>query len=269
MGSKQHRIGWTKFALAAVTTAVVGAPLIFTAPPARAAGAIGPQGLTWREIALLPDWSGAWALDAKFFAQVVAASGGPDGNPYIPPLTPKYAAFRHANGAANGGQGPAGGVKTNSVHCLIDGMPGMMSQAYSFEFLFSPGRVTIINDGREIRRIYTDGRSHMKNSDPTFEGESIGHWEGDTLAVDTTALLPQSQMFVGMWDTEQTHVNERIHKIDANTMEDDLTVTDPVIFTTPWSYRRTYRKNPLGMSEYVCEQDNRDANGVVDLTPPP
>ena len=243
-------------------------PLSITSA-AHATDAYGPQGRSWQEIMRLPDWSGAWALDPASFHQVTQVSGGPDNGPYMPPLTPKYVAMRDANGAANGGQGPAGGVRTNSVHCLISGMPGMMSQPFSYEYLFSPGRVTIINDGREVRRIYTDGRSHPKDADPTFEGNSIGHWEGDTLVVDTIGMVTQANLFVGLWDTEQTHVTERIHKVNANMMEDDLTVTDPVIFTKPWSYRRTYRKNPLGMSEYVCEQDNRDANGVVDLTPPP
>ena len=245
-------------------------PSVFlTSNSVRAAEAIGPQGRSWQEIKRLPDLSGAWALDPPSFRQVVQVSGGPDNNPYMPPLTAKYAAMRDANGAANGGQGPPGGVKTNAVHCLVSGMPGMMSQPFSFEFLYTPGRVTIINDGREVRRIYTDGRSHAKDADPTFEGDSIGHWEGNTLVVDTVGMVTQANLFVGLWDTEQTHVKERIHQINATTMEDDLTVSDPAIFTKPWSYKRTYAKNPFGMTEYVCEQDNRDSNGVVDLTPPP
>jgi len=230
----------------------------------------GNQGLTWAALAQLPDWTGAWALDPPSFQRVVATSGGPDGNPNIPPLTPQYAAMRKANGAANGGQGPAGtGVETNSLHCLPSGMPGMMSSPFSFEFLYTPGRVTIINDGREIRRVYTDGRGHNPNADPTFEGDAIGHWEGDTLVIDTQNILPDADLFVGMHTGANTHVAERISKIGPHTLEDQLVVSDPVIFAKPWRYYRTYQLNKLGMSEYVCEQNNRDSNGIVNLTPPP
>jgi len=229
----------------------------------------GPQGGSWESIERLPDWSGAWALSGSSFQKQFLASSGPDGNPNVPPLTAKWAAFRDANGAANHGQGPPGGVNTNSLHCLPDGMPGMMAAPFSFEFLFTPGRVTVISEDGEVRRIWTDGRAHPPDPDPTFAGNSIGHWEGTTLVVDTIGMTPQAEVMVGLHDTAKTHVVERIFKKSSHTLRIDTVVIDPALFTKPYRYTRTYDLNPHGMTEYVCEQNNRDQNGKINLTPPP
>jgi hypothetical protein len=221
----------------------------------------------WESLKGLPDWSGAWGLDDQSFAKTVSDSTGR--NPNDPPLTPAYAALRAGNGAANNGQGPPGGVQTNSVNCIPDGVPGIMTAPFAFEFILSPGRVTILPENNEVRRIYTDGRPHPDDPDPTFEGHSIGHWEGQTLVVDTIGMLPQAELFVGLHVTEHTHVVERIFRRDAQTMQIDTTVTDPAIFTSPWHYTRTYKHSDAGMIEYVCEQNNRDRNWKIDLTPPP
>jgi hypothetical protein len=105
-------------------------------------------------IRALPDWSGAWALSEKSFAETVGNSTGR--NPDGPALTAPYEAMRAQNGAANDGHGPAlTGVVTNSARCIPDGMPGIMSAPFAFEFLISPGQVTIISESNEVRRIYT------------------------------------------------------------------------------------------------------------------
>src|SRR5580704_7677814 len=92
-------------------------------PPATASYNSSTQ---WSEsLKGLPDWSGAWGLDDQSFAKTVSDSTGK--SPTDPPLTPKYVALRAANGAANNGQGPEGGVQTNSVNCIPDGMPGIMT----------------------------------------------------------------------------------------------------------------------------------------------
>ncbi len=249
-----------KFALSLAATLLIGGAY---------AAEKTPQGNTWDSIKRLPDWSGVWGLDDASFAKVVAASSAPDGNPNIPPLTVKYAALRRENGAANGGRGPDGkGVVTNSVNCIPDGMPGVMIAPFAFEFLFTPGRVTIIPEDNEVRRIYTDGRPHPDDPDPTFMGHSIGHWEGKTLVVDTVGMLAQAQLLVGLHVTEKTHVVERIFRKDADTMQIDTTVTDPDMFTRPDHYTRTYKASKAGMVEYYCTQNNRDTNLDVNLSPP-
>jgi hypothetical protein len=231
----------------------------------------GPQGLTIDQIKQLPDWSGAWALDNVSFGKTREASGSTTpNNPNVPDFTPKWAAYRLANGAANGGQGPAGGVPNNAAKCIPDGMPGIMTTPLDFEYLFTPGRVTIIASNGEVRRVYTDGRGHpdADDADWKFEGNSIGHWEGNTLVVDTTDILAKSEVFMGMPETGGAHVFERITKISPSKLQDQFIVTDPAEFVKPWIYTRTYDHQD-NVTDDICQENNRDSNGVVDLTPPP
>src|SRR3974390_3279344 len=113
----------------------------------------------------LPDWSGIWTYDGA------SAMGGEQ-----PSLTPAGAAqLKALLGAEAKNQEPA----TESANCVPPGMPMIMFQPYDVEFLFTPGRVTIIQEAyMQVRRVFTDGRGHPADLDPTFNGHSIGHWEG-------------------------------------------------------------------------------------------
>ena len=231
----------------------------------------GLQGRTYQELAKMPDWSGTFALDMPSFAASRQAATDPRTNlPNSAPLNAAYQAKRQANGAARGGQGPLTGVINNSARCIPNGMPDVMQAPYGFQFLMTPGQVTVIPDNNQVRVIYTDGRDHPApdNIVPTFAGDSIGHWEGDTLVVDTIGIVPQAEIFMGLRETANTHVIERMRRLDKLHFRIDTTVINPDMFIKPWHYTRTYLLTPAGHSEYYCEQDNRDSNGVVDLTPP-
>jgi hypothetical protein len=92
-------------------------------------------------------------------------------------------------------------------------MPGIMTQPYDLEFLFTPGRVTIIQEAyMQVRRVFTDGRPLPDDPDPTYNGSSIGHWEGDTLVVTTIGLREGGTM--GRWGitySDKVKLTERIH----------------------------------------------------------
>jgi hypothetical protein len=238
---------------------------------AAANGWPGPQGDSWESIRQLPDWSGAWGLDDASFAQLRQAAAEPAGNPNVPLLRPQFERIRYVNNIANGGQGPDGkGVPTNSAKCLPDGMPLIMTAAYAHEYLFTPGRVTVIIQDNEVRRIDTRRAKHVEDPDPSFEGDSVGHWEGATLVVDTVGLKPAAMLVVGVHVTAQTHVQERIQRQDPQTMRIETTVSDARMFRVPYHYVRTYKRSPAGMIEYFCTENNRDSNsGEVDLRPPP
>ena len=80
-------------------------------------------------------------------------------------------------------------------HCLPHGMPSWMLITHNaFELLTTPGRITMLGevDGNRMRRIYMDGRPHPEDPDLTLHGHSIGHWDGETLVIDTTAIAPQA-----------------------------------------------------------------------------
>lgn len=233
-----------------------------------ASHASGEQGRDYDSIKHLPDWTGGWALDEESFRKTVKASTQvSDSDPGTARLQPKWAAYQRGNGAANGGHGPAGGVENNARTCQPDGMPGMMTTPLAFEYLFTPGQVTIHSSSGEIRRVYTDGRSHSADPDLKFPGEAIGHWEGDTLVVDTTAILPKSEVYMGLPQAEGTHVFERIRRVGPK-LEIRTIVNNPRMFTAPWIYTRTYAH--LDRIEFDnCFENLRDKGDQIDLTPPP
>src|SRR5262249_18519224 len=79
-------------------------------------------------------------------------------------------------------------------------------------------------------------------SNPSFQGHSIGHWEGDALIVETAQIYPEAELFFGMTVTANTVIHERIALIDKNTLKIDTRVEDEQLFTRPWKYRRYYQR---------------------------
>jgi hypothetical protein len=150
------------------------------------------------------------------------------------------------------------------------------------EILFTPGRVTILgeSDGNRLRRIYTDGRPHPADPDPTFHGHSIGRWEKDTLVVDTVGILPQTYFAiseaVGVPNNGGVHVIERIHLKEPGILADDIEITAPNVLTEPWKTTRLYfrqRARKYDIVEGVCLQgyfaERKDAAGNAVFVPVP
>jgi len=200
----------------------------------------------------LPDWSGIWIFD---FPRPGAAP------PEQPSLTPKSVAELKVLEAeeAKDEEPP-----TESANCLPPGMPTIMFQPYDVEFLFTPGRVTIIQEAyMQVRRVFTDGRDHPADLDPTFNGHSIGHWEGDTLVIDTAGLGHETPLgFNRLNHGPKLHVVERIHLTAPDTLEDQMTLTDPDVLEKPWHMIRTFhRRRDLDQLEFICEENNRNPIG--------
>lgn len=150
-------------------------------------------------------------------------------------------------------------IATGYVHCLPDGMPAMMLAMFPMEVLQSPGRVTIIQEAyNQVRRIYLDDKQlPIEDAEPGFWGHSVGHWEGDTLVVDTVGIK-ENVRFRDVPHSNQIRISERIRLLSADMMEDQVTVTDPVFLSAPWSWSWQYRRKPgYKLYEYVCE-DNRE-----------
>jgi len=222
------------------------------AEPAPGSRILPPTPQQWTALAKLPDWSGVWTPDKGDEARQEKS------NP--PPWNAKAAA-RIAAMQADERSGHPHGIFTN---CLPYGMPGLMVMTHNaLEFLFTPGRVTVLgeSDGNRIRRIYTDGRAHADDPDPSFHGESVGHWEGDTLVVDTVGILPQVLIPIseaaGLPNNGDMHVLERLHVVGQDVMHDELTVTAPHVLTRPWVTTRLFyrqRARKFEIEEGVCLQ---------------
>ena len=246
----------------------------------------------------LPDWSGQW--------ENVGATPSPDGGFYepldqvlkqlewSPPSKPEVqvavdkiaAAQRKAMDAMRKGIDPGGAVTACSF-----GYPALMIESpLMFEILPTPKETALIFSSREIRHVYTDGREHPAKDDlwPTPWGDSVGHWEGDTLVIDTVAVksaFPGREgisvnAFGGIEEMQtvallspEAHFVERIRMLDKDRLEDRITIVDPKNLTKPWHLRRTYQRvtHIHRMVYEDCEGEERNpiVDGKFTLTPAP
>ena len=116
------------------------------------------------------------------------------------------------------------------------GFPMMMDAATPLLFLITPEEVLIVNSYNETRHIYTDGRPMPDAIDlwPTVTGTSVGHWEGDTLVIETVMVKTPSDFFHGAPPlSEEARYVERIH-LDGARLVSDITIEDPVTLSEPW-----------------------------------
>ena len=145
------------------------------------------------------------------------------------------------------------------------GMPRLAGQGGPgpMELIVRPNEVWMIYDYmNETRRIYTDGRGHHSANDafPVNLGHSIGRWEGDTLVVDSAEMMKGIFDRTGAPHSDQVHVVERLRMTDPNTIEDQLTVTDPVVLTGPWHVVRKLRRQGAGseVTGSYCQNNRND-----------
>ena len=144
--------------------------------------------------------------------------------------------------------------------CRPAGVPGfMMFIIEPIFFVQSPDKVLMIHSGNEeVRRIYLDV-PHSTNPKPSWYGESVGHYEGDTLVIDTIGM--NDKTFIDNYrtpHTEKLHVVERWKMIDDGKMlEVDIKVDDPDTFNAPWSAIQRYRRaQPRQLGEEACAENN-------------
>ena len=117
--------------------------------------------------------------------------------------------------------------------------------------------VQIIEDVPSVRQVFLDGRPHPKDLDPTWAGHSIGHWEGDTLVVETVGFNDLSWLINGAPHTEQMRVIERFRRPDLGHLNLDVTIEDPGAFKAPWDMHMVWTAAPgEEIGEYVCNENN-------------
>jgi hypothetical protein len=143
--------------------------------------------------------------------------------------------------------------------CLPSGVPlFIMAVVEPINILQTPKQVTMIFSGdAQIRRIYLDV-PHSENPKPSWYGESVGHYEGDTLVVDTIGLNGKTYIdYFRTPHTEKLHVMERYRLIDdGKTLEVTFRVEDPDTFYQPWSAIARLRRVPAPMHEEACAENN-------------
>lgn len=250
-----------------------------------------PTVADWTAIGKLPDFTGVWEAPLGG-GRAGAGRGAGRGAPGVPagapgrgapgrgrgfgfgramappPLTPEYAAkAKEETDALAGKPRPE---DNETANCLPPGLPAIMSQPYPIEILMTPGLVTIVSEAYEqVRHIYTDGRPLPEDPDPSFNGTSIGHWEGGTLVAESVGFerVPRGINFPY---SDKMKIVERFKLVDPSTMSIETTIEDPLALKEPYSLgtRIFKRHRAWTIAEYVCEEDNRnyvDANGKAGI----
>ena len=162
-------------------------------------------------------------------------------------------------------------VPETGDNCEPDGMPSLMTFPYNLEFLFTPGKVTVVQEAlMQVRRIFTDGRPLPARAvlDPNYFGYSVGRWEGETLVVTTIGTKPGQRLGIaGIVNSDQLTITERIYldPKDRNLLHLEFTFEDPKVLSEPWRRTHTFRRDRTWEQiEYICVQNNRhliDAQG--------
>jgi hypothetical protein len=151
------------------------------------------------------------------------------------------------------------------VTCVPPGVPAATMQPYPLQIVQKPGMVVILYEAYHIFRvILTDGSTHPADMDPTYMGNSVGHWEGDTLVVDVTGF--NDKTFVGMYKhTTDYHVVERYHRVSYEELDYEATMDDPNVWAAPWKMSSKMRLHPeWQIQEYVCEDNNKDYKDLLE-----
>jgi len=144
--------------------------------------------------------------------------------------------------------------------CLPMGVPGSLF-VYSFKVVQSPDEIVIIAEGPDpARQIHTDGRALPPDPQPAWMGYSVGKWEGDSLAVDTTGFNQEAWLDgAGHPRSETMHVRERYHRVDFGHMDIEITVDDPKYYTRPYTFSAKFHLIPdSDVLEFVCAENEKD-----------
>jgi hypothetical protein len=229
--------------------------------------------------AKLPDWTGVWQSAAWWPLDV---SGRPVGGEATlqrtlqttrePPYNAKWAATYQE--AMKDTAAIAERVRTFKV-CERT-FPQVMEAPWMFQVAVLPEETLIVFENGQVRHIYTDRRGHPAGDDlwPTPLGDSIGHWEGETLVVDTVARVAEP-LGPRAWFSvlsEQAHFTERLRRTQADELEDQLTIEDPETLARPWQMTLRF-KHLADMKRMIptnCTENDRNpvVDGEMKLTVP-
>lgn len=213
-----------------------------------------------------PDLSGVWTMQngpgARYFGYTFSAQE--------PTMTPwaeeRFKLNKPSFGprAVEDSNDPVNPTTVNAMGCFPPGVPRVYLQPFPMEIIQTPGRLLeIFEFSHLVRQIWTDGRKHNTDLGPTWMGDSIGTWEGDTLVVDTIGFNDKTNLdTVGHPHSDAMHTIERFTRTDDNHIAYQITLEDQKAFTKPWTNERIFTLRPdWEVMEYSCEENNKDLTG--------
>ena len=208
-----------------------------------------------------------WRDQGKALTRTSLIVDPPDGR--IPPLTPEAQKRIDAERAERSKRGPIDSPDTYEdlspwTRCISRGWSPIGSfYSSNYQIFQAPEYVVVLQELiHEARIIPLDGRPHISQHILQWMGDSRGHWEGNTLVVDTTNFDPRTN-FQG--SSQTLHLIERYTRLDANTIDYQFTIDDPKTFTRPWTAVRPATRVTGGVSifEYACHEGNYAMRGML------
>ena len=216
----------------------------------------------------LPDWTGVWEMvgGTLFDRSTAEPPDGRSGEPGVR-QRPPYNAEWEAKYLANIERARQDRFPDPVTTCGTPaGFPRLLNIVDGYEFVVTPKQTWILTEnGPNVLRVYTDGRGHLSEDDiwPTYTGDSVGRWEGDTLVFTTVGLRGEDGTIIdrtGAVLSDQSRGTTRLRKREDGMMEAVITLEDPVALTGPWTVTKTYRKleGDVRIMDYACAENNRN-----------
>ena len=155
------------------------------------------------------------------------------------------------------------------AHCTLAGVPRQMYAPFGFQIFQPAGYVVIFFEAFHAYRIIDlSGRPHSAPNIKTYQGDSVGHWEGDTLVVDVANQNDKTWFDMsGNFHSDEIHVVERYTPVDADNISYQATITDPKLYTRPWTISfglRRNRQEGFELMEFACVEGEKDLQHYVD-----
>jgi len=210
----------------------------------------------------VPDFSGVWEMHMPASARKWSIYSFV---PNIPEMTPWGKALYETTKPSWGPRAVTDSTDLvnpttgNEIGCFPTGVPRIYVHPFPFEIVQTPGRVIeLFEFNHFVRQIYTEGpHKHLEDLDPTWMGDSIGWWEGDTLVIDSVAFNDKTWVDrAGLPHSDQLHVIEHISRPKHDTLLVHITVDDPKTYTKTWDGELTYQLEPTWkLGEMICEDN--------------
>ena len=216
------------------------------------------------------------------------SNGKPDFNgvwqrPYVPDMTRTAGAGRGGAARSGAAQGPPDQRGPGQIpytpeyaqifksydpakfdytgRCLPQGLTRSMNSPFPIRIVQTPSIFTILYEAWNVFEIvHTDGRQHPKDPDPTWFGDHVGSWDGDTLVIDTIGFNDKTNLdTLGHPHSDALHTIERFTRTDDKHIAYQITLEDSKAFTQPWTNERIFTLRPdWEVMEYSCEENNKD-----------
>lgn len=209
-----------------------------------------------------PDFNGVWQGGSLSFAvgEANAAALGAAGGGRVAPAKPEPMPYTEAAQKTRQGYLDRRGIDDPMARCLMVGVPRITTMPMPFQITQTKDQVLFLYEAFHAFRIAPFNKPHPDDGEPSFMGDSVASWDGDTLVLDVVGFNDKTWLGgVGTIHSEKLHVTERFTRVDYDTIVYEVKMEDPVVFTKPYNQRATIRLRANDrVREYECGENNED-----------